>query len=155
MSKLTYNLSFLEVILLSVLKEKVVIYLEVGCAIITHNGKILISQRKPNVSMGGYWEFAGGKREPGETIENCLVREAFEELGIVITPERFWKKKKVVHKDREIELFFYWCAWKGGKPEAKDCQDWAWVLPEELKNYHFLPADLEIIHEIASNPLPF
>lgn len=131
------------------------IKLEVGCAIIIHNGKILIAQRKPTVSMGGYWEFSGGKKEPGETIENCLIREVFEELGVVIKVERFWKKKKVVHKDREIELFFYWCSWKSGEPELKDCQDWAWVFPSELKNYNFLPADLEIIDEIAANSLPF
>jgi 8-oxo-dGTP diphosphatase len=62
--------------------------IEVGCAIIHKNGKLLIAQRHLQDSFGGYWEFPGGKREQGEAIEACLVREALEELGIRILPER-------------------------------------------------------------------
>jgi mutator protein MutT len=78
----------------------------VGCAIIHKQGKLLIAQRHLKDSFGGYWEFPGGKREPHETIEACLEREALEELGIRIAPERLLCKRDHGTKDRGITLFF-------------------------------------------------
>jgi 8-oxo-dGTP pyrophosphatase MutT (NUDIX family) len=76
--------------------------LEVGCAIIHKNGKLLIAQRHLGDSFGGYWEFPGGKREQGETIEACLTREAFEELGIRIHPEKLLCNK--IHGPNPFQL---------------------------------------------------
>jgi len=49
--------------------------IEVGCAVIYRRGKLLISQRRPGDSLGGYWEFPGGKRDGDETFEACIARE--------------------------------------------------------------------------------
>jgi len=58
---------------------------EVSAALIFRDGKLLITRRHKDSHLGGLWEFPGGKREPGETFEQCLVREIREELGVEIT----------------------------------------------------------------------
>src|SRR5512134_3411193 len=57
---------------------------EVSAGLIFRAGKLLITQRHADSHLGGLWEFPGGKREPGETFEECLTRELQEELGIQV-----------------------------------------------------------------------
>ena len=122
--------------------------LEVGCAIIYRNGKLLIAQRHLKDSFGGYWEFPGGKRERDETIEACLVREAFEELGICIHPERLFSRRVHETPDRRISLFFFFCRWVSGEPRAIDCKDFNWVSREDIRQYTLLPGDLEVLEDL-------
>ena len=56
--------------------------IEVAAALIVHQGRLLITRRHPQAHLGGLWEFPGGKREPGESWEACVVREIREELGV-------------------------------------------------------------------------
>ena len=119
--------------------------LQIGCAIIENNGKFLIAQRAPGMSYAGYWEFPGGKLESGETVEECLIREIHEELGMIIRPTNFFGRKDFEYPQKTVSLFFYFCRWVGGQPSKKDCFDFAWVTPCEMKNYRFLPADIEVI----------
>ena len=53
-------------------------------AVVVHNNKILIAQRKKTMKQGGLWEFPGGKIEPNETAKECICREFMEELGMVV-----------------------------------------------------------------------
>ena len=122
--------------------------IEVGCAIIHKNGKLLIAQRHLHDSFGGYWEFPGGKREENEAIEACLVREAQEELGVRILPERLLCRREHGHADRRIALFFFFCRWENGEPEAIDCKDFRWVDREEIRGYKFPPGDLEVLEDL-------
>ena len=57
---------------------------EVSAAIIIEDGKVLLARRAKGEKLAGYWEFPGGKREEGETIDECLVREIREELSLDI-----------------------------------------------------------------------
>ena len=125
--------------------------IDVGCAIIVKEKKILIAQRKPEDSFGEYWEFPGGKVEFGESIEDCLIREAEEELGISIRPERLLEKGFHRYPEKTLHLYFYLCRWVKGDAKKIDCHDFAWVAPEELKNYQFPPADDGIIEELIRN----
>jgi mutator protein MutT len=59
--------------------------IEVSAALVFYNGKLLITQRPTDAHLGGLWEFPGGKREAGETFEQCLIREIREELAIKIS----------------------------------------------------------------------
>lgn len=122
--------------------------IEVGCAIIFHEGRILIAQRNADSSLGGYWEFPGGKREAGESLEECLIREVQEELGVVIQPEKFLRRTFHKYPDKTLALDFYLCKWVSGEPQALYCQAFQWVDPKELKNFQFPPADKEIIEEL-------
>ena len=121
---------------------------DVGCAVITKEGKVLIAQRKEDDHLGGYWEFPGGKREEGESLEACLIREAEEELGIQILPKLFLQRVAHISPARELRLHFMLCDWIAGEPVALDCADFRWVVPQELKNFRFPPADDGVIAEL-------
>ena len=119
--------------------------IEVGCAMIERQGEFLIAQRCPGMRCPGFWEFPGGQRESHETMEQCLIREIGEELGIRIRPTEFLGRKDFEYPDRKVSLYFYFCDWISGRPSKRDCFDFAWVSPRQMKNYRFLPADFEII----------
>ncbi len=128
--------------------------IQVGAAIIRHNGRILIAQRKENDNLGGLWEFPGGKRENGESFEACLKREIAEELCGNIEVEKLWKVVSHPYPERIVELHFYFCRFTGGELKAVDCQDFRWVLPEELGQFSFPPADHDLILELSSREIP-
>lgn len=131
--------------------------IQVGCAIIlapNHSdkkGMILIAQRKMGDFLGGYWEFPGGKCELGETIEECLAREAAEELGIQIKAKELHCHKDHTYPNRKLFFHFYLCEYLGGEPQTLDCQDVRWVKVEELPGYQFPPADADIIADLIAN----
>ena len=119
-----------------------------GCAIIYKEGQLLIAQRHLNDSFGGLWEFPGGKREKNETIEACLKREVLEELGVSVRPEKLLCQRSYGNEKREVRLFFYFCAWENGDPQAIDCQDFCWVSSDMFQQYKFLPGDLEVVEDL-------
>ena len=123
-------------------------FLDVGCAVIYHQGKLLIAKRHEHDTLGGHWEFPGGKREPGESIEDCLVREVEEELAVQIRPVRQLRVTEHRYPERNLRLYFYLCAWEKGTPQTIDCAETAWILPQDLASYQFPPADRDIIDEL-------
>ena len=118
-------------------------------------GKFFISsgrtQRKLDDNLGGYWEFPGGKREESESIEECLAREAMEELGIQIRATKFLIRREHHYPEKVLHLYFHFCEWESGEPQAIDCADFRWIFPEELVNFQFPPADDEIIRDLIGN----
>ena len=129
--------------------ERVMEIIEVGCAVIIRDGKLLIAQRKSDDTYGGFWEFPGGKREPGETLEACLVREVREELGIEIRPREFMCRHDSVYNERTIALFFYLCDWVAGDPQPLDCQDVKWISAAELSGLSFPKGDDGVLEELV------
>lgn len=123
--------------------------IEVGCAIVHRDGKVLIAQRHLEDSFGGYWEFPGGKREQDETIEACLAREVREELGLEIRPYKFLCNRTQGAPERRISLFFFFCEWVEGEPRAIDCKDFRWVSRDEIRSYRLLPGDLEVLDDLV------
>ena len=122
--------------------------LDVPIAIILHEGRLLISQRMPEDSFGGFWEFPGGKMAAGETMELCLIREIREELGITV--EVGSKRMEIAHRSpgRTIRLHCFDCRWMEGEPRAIECADWRWVLPSELDRFIFPPASRLLIRDL-------
>jgi 8-oxo-dGTP diphosphatase len=118
---------------------------EVAAGLIRHEGRYLIAKRKPGVHLAGFWEFPGGKREPGETLEECLQRELFEELNIrVDTPIPF----RIIRHDyaeKAVELHFFHCRIENGLASPLECAEIRWVYPHELAGFQFPPADRPII----------
>jgi 8-oxo-dGTP diphosphatase len=90
---------------------------DVAAALIFHQGKLLISQRHAGAHLGGLWEFPGGKREPNETFEDCLVRELREELALEIGVGELVEGLDHAYPDKCVHLRFFRCHLKSGQPQ--------------------------------------
>ncbi|MFA6599685.1 MAG: (deoxy)nucleoside triphosphate pyrophosphohydrolase [Candidatus Omnitrophota bacterium] len=124
--------------------------IEVGCAVIEKDGRVLIAQRNPGDSYAGYWEFPGGTRDSGESFEACVVRELQEEMGIVVRPVRFLFSAAHEDAERRVELHFYLCDWVSGEPQTIDCQDFRWCTIAALREMKLLPGDDGVVRELLS-----
>lgn len=113
------------------------------------NNKLLIAQRPLDGLLGGLWEFPGGKREPGESFEQCLARELQEELGVTARVGRLVHDVTHDYPERTVRLCFFECDLLDGEPRAIDCQDCRWVRAGELQSYRFPPADDELIRSLS------
>ena len=107
--------------------------------------RLLITRRRETDMLGGLWEFPGGKRESGETLEECLVRELREELGIEVELEERFLTVRHAYSHFRVTLTTFHGRIARGKPEAIGCAEHRWVRPADLDRYAFPSADLRII----------
>jgi 8-oxo-dGTP diphosphatase len=119
----------------------------VACALIDADGRVLISKRPEGKALAGLWEFPGGKLEPGETPEACLVRELREELGIMTKAACLAPLTFASHTYDDFHLFMplYVCRRFEGIPQGLEGQDIKWVHPRKLRNYPMPAADEPLI----------
>lgn len=125
-------------------------YIEVTAAIIVQEGKILIAQRPPTDELAFMWEFPGGKVDPGETPEECLKRELFEELSIHVAVKDFICESFYAYDHKNIQLMAYLVTYLSGDFVVKEHAQIKWVLPENLKYYTFAPADIPIVKYLTT-----
>jgi 8-oxo-dGTP diphosphatase len=123
-----------------------------ACALIDPDGRVLIAQRPQGKSMAGLWEFPGGKVEPGERPEQCLIRELKEELGIAVKEECLAPLTFASHVYPDFYLLMplYVCRRWDGFVEAREQQALKWVRPNELRNYPMPPADEPLIAHLTT-----
>jgi 8-oxo-dGTP diphosphatase len=123
-----------------------------ACALIEADGRVLIAQRPLGKSMAGLWEFPGGKVEPGERPEQCLIRELKEELGITVKEECLAPLTFASHSYPDFHLLMplYVCRRWEGIVTAQEQQALKWVRPGELKNYPMPPADEPLISHLTT-----
>jgi mutator protein MutT len=121
---------------------------EAAIAIVTRGGKVLICQRRAQDKFGGYWEFPGGKLEPGETIEDCLHRELQEEVALVARPIHSFPPIEHDYPHARVRLHPVHCEHVSGEAQKLECQDTRWIDPEELEAYRFPPANEELVREL-------
>ena len=122
--------------------------IEAVAAVIEREGLFLITKRLKESHLGHCWEFPGGKREPGETVEQCAVRECMEEIGVSVEPVRYLKNLHYEYPEVKVFLHFVLCRLVAGAPRAIECAEWKWIGPEEFRSYEFPQADLSVIEEI-------
>ncbi len=122
--------------------------IEVSAALIWHGGKLLITQRHARSHLGGLWEFPGGKREPGETFEQCLAREIREELGVEISVGELFEEIIHDYPEKSVHLKFFLCRLLSGDPKPLDCAAVKWITANELDEYEFPAADAQILETL-------
>jgi 8-oxo-dGTP diphosphatase len=121
---------------------------KVVAAIIKDKDKILIAQRNSKDHLAGKWEFPGGKIKPGETPEECLVREIREELRIDVEIGSFYDDNIYGSKDQAIHLLFYRAEIINGKVTAIVHDNVKWITIKELARFDFAPADIPIVKRL-------
>jgi len=124
----------------------------VAAAMVFREGKLLITQRPAKAHLGGLWEFPGGKREPAETFEQCLVRELREELGIEVAVGDLVESLTHQYPEKTVHLRFYSCRWKQHEPQPLGCPAFQWITAAELKDYDFPAADARLLGRLRSSP---
>lgn len=123
--------------------------LEVVAALIWQNGKFMICQRPANKARGLLWEFVGGKVEAGETKEQALTRECREELGVLISVGDLFMDVTHEYPDIVVHLSLFHATIAEGEPQKLEHADIRWITPDEIPNYEFCPADVEILQKIT------
>lgn len=123
----------------------------IAAAIIEKNNKILIAQRAKKDSLFGKWEFPGGKVEQGETLQECLKRELFEELGIQAKVGDYFCTSTFSYKDTLYDMCVFKVPSFEGEIILKEHSAISWVTPDELSNYDFPEPDLPIVELLQKN----
>lgn len=125
-------------------------YLEVVAAIIHDaEGQILATQRGYG-DWKDYWEFPGGKIEPGESAEEALRREILEELEIRIEIECFFHTVEWDYPKFHLTMHCYLCHIDNGNLMLKEHEAAQWLRKEKLDSVKWLPADKEIIEKLQT-----
>jgi len=125
--------------------------LQVTCAIIENNGKILCAQRSEKMKLPLKWEFPGGKIEEDESLEACLKREIREELGIEIDIlEQLPSFKHSYSANFSIELFPFRCKIVSQEIQLAEHKQIKWLSLEELKDLNWAEADVPIVNYIKT-----
>lgn len=122
----------------------------VAAAIVRQDGAILLARRPEGKPMAGLWELPGGKIEPGESPEQALARELYEEVGIVIDVHLLETLTFASHGEGAYHLLmpvFGVTHWQG-EPKAREGQELAFVSPDRLKDYPAPAADIPLFERL-------
>ena len=131
---------------------RVKLVLVAACALVDTDGRVLLAERPAGKTMAGLWEFPGGKVEAGERLEDTLIRELKEELGIVVSepclaPLTF---ASYSYPDFHLLMPLYVCRRWEGTVAAREGQRLAWVRPNRLRDYKMPPADEPLVAHLTT-----
>jgi A/G-specific adenine glycosylase len=113
--------------------------------------RFLIAQRLPKGLLGGLWEFPGGKREPSETLEECLQRELNEELAVNVTVGAPLTVVQHAYTHFRITMHAFHCRLVSGQPRALGCAEWNWITLDQVERFAFSAADHKIIAALRAS----
>ena len=120
----------------------------VTAAIIEHHGRILVTRRKENAPYPLLWEFPGGKLEPEEHPEACIVREVREELAMEVAVAGLYDVVYYRYPERPVLVLAYRCVWTDGELRELDVAGHQWVCPDEISSLELLPADFPLAEKL-------
>jgi len=121
---------------------------DVVAALIWEKDKFLICQRPAGKARALLWEFVGGKVEPGESMEQALVRECIEELAVTVQVGDMFMQVEHRYPDIHIRLSLFHCIIPEGFPQKLEHNDLKWIHPSQIDDFEFCPADADILTAI-------
>ncbi len=116
----------------------------VAAAVIERQNRFLLARRLEGTHLAGLWEFPGGKCEPGEPLEACLLRELQEELGVGARVVGLRLTSRHDYDSRRVEIHFFDCE-LDGEPRPLLGQQLRWIPRDELGRVELPAADAELI----------
>lgn len=124
----------------------------VGVVVSPDQGRVLACLRPTGTPWAGWWEFPGGKCEPGESAEACIVRELIEEIDLTV---RLVAPLPELHhgypeQDRTVRLIPWICSPVAGQPRPVEVAEVRWCTPAELRGLRFLPANGPLIDAVEA-----
>jgi A/G-specific adenine glycosylase len=122
----------------------------VAVGVIYRDGRILIDKRKPEGLLGGLWEFPGGKKRRGESLDAALRREVREELGVSIRVGPLLAVVDHAYSHFRVHIHAFECTYLSGESRCIACDDFKWVRPRDLGRYAFPAANHRIIEILRS-----
>lgn len=127
--------------------------IDVAAGIVWRDGRFLAAQRPAGKPHAGFWEFPGGKLEPGEDAAGALIRELREELDITVRGAAFWRLAEHDYPERglHVRLHFFHVTAFDGEPRSLEGQSLRWILPSEAPSLPFLPADAAVVAALAAD----
>lgn len=123
---------------------------EVVAALIWRGDRFLACQRPAHKARGLLWEFVGGKVEPGETGEAALIRECREELDVTVSVGEVFMDVTHEYPDLSVHLTVYHAAIVQGEPKLLEHHDLRWLTKDEIDDYPFCPADVDILERLRA-----
>lgn len=127
---------------------------EIAAALVWRQGEILIGRRPAEGLLGGLWEFPGGKREEGESLEEACAREVAEETGLRVEVVAPFEKVEHAFTHFSITLHVFHCRVLGGRLRARGVEDLRFVAPEALSTYAFPRANRRVLDALARSGPP-
>jgi 8-oxo-dGTP diphosphatase len=115
--------------------------IRVVAAVVEHDGRYLITQRRAAAVLPLMWEFPGGRVEDGETDANALKREVRHRLGAEVEVGKLISFVSHPYEHYVVDLFLYECTLSMDKLEARNVNAFKWVTSAEFDQYPFTPAD--------------
>ena len=113
--------------------------------------KVLIARRRHDTVLAGFWEFPGGKIEPGEAPGDCVVREFEEELGIRVAVDAAMPVIDHEYDYAHVRLHPFYCRrddTDGRAPQNLAVAEHRWVAPSDLASYEFPPANKGLVERV-------
>jgi A/G-specific adenine glycosylase len=125
----------------------------VAAVTLREDGHVLVARRPEHAMLGGLWEFPGGKREQGETLEAALRRELQEEMGIDVAVGRQVTVVQHAYTHFRITLYAFVCQLRAGEPRCIECADFRWSTLAELSTLPMAVTDRKIAEAVAAQRL--
>jgi len=125
---------------------------KVAAAVVVHDGKVLGARRYMGNEFDGFYEFPGGKVEPGETYEEALIREMMEELALSVSITRHFQTTDHDYPKFHLHMKTYLCTLRSDPAEIRLSvhDDYRWFPLSELRSVEWLPASKETLDRLQA-----
>ncbi|MDJ0838835.1 MAG: (deoxy)nucleoside triphosphate pyrophosphohydrolase [Acidobacteriota bacterium] len=127
--------------------------IDVVTGVLIQGSRILVTRRKQDAHLAGFWEFPGGKREADESESDALARELSEELGVKARIGECLHRETFSYPERIVNLAFYRCELKPGSPDPRPLASAAmkWIAINQLRDKDFPPANARVLALLRSS----